>query len=73
MSDSFAAQWTVATRLFCPWDFPGKNTAVGCHFPLQGISMTQGSNPSLLHWQMILDLWATLLCLALEKVVDIKF
>ena len=19
------------TRLFCPWDFPGKNTGVGCH------------------------------------------
>ena len=22
------------TRLFCPWDFPGKNTGVGCHFLL---------------------------------------
>ena len=22
--------------LLCPWDFPGKNTAVGCHFRLQG-------------------------------------
>ena len=20
-------------RLSCPWDFPGKTTAVGCHFP----------------------------------------
>ena len=20
------------SRLFCPWDFPGKNTGVGCHF-----------------------------------------
>ena len=19
------------TRLLCPWDFPGKNTGVGCH------------------------------------------
>ena len=25
------------TRFFCPWDFPGKNTGVGCHFLLQGI------------------------------------
>ena len=25
----------------CPWDFPGKNTGVGCHFLLQGISPTQ--------------------------------
>ena len=23
------------TRLFCPWDSPGKNTRVGCHFLLQ--------------------------------------
>ena len=32
-------------------DFPGKNTGVGCHFLLQGIFPTQGSNPYLLHWQ----------------------
>ena len=24
-------------RLFCPWNFPGKDTGVGCHFLLQGI------------------------------------
>ena len=36
----------------CPWDFPGKNTGVGCHFLLQGILLTQGSNPCLLHWQV---------------------
>ena len=24
------------TRLLCPWDFPGKNTGVGCHCLLQG-------------------------------------
>ena len=23
------------TRLLCPWDSPGKNTGMGCHFPLQ--------------------------------------
>ena len=23
--------------LLCPWNFPGKNTGVGCHFLLQGI------------------------------------
>ena len=39
------------TRLLCPWDFPGKNTRVGCHTPLQGIFPTQGSNLCLLHWQ----------------------
>ena len=40
------------TRLLCPWDFPGKNTGVGCHFLLQGIFLTQGSNPGVLHWQV---------------------
>ena len=32
------------TRLPCPWDSPGKNTRVGCHFLLQGIFLTQGLN-----------------------------
>ena len=35
----------------CPWDFPGKNTRVGCHFLLQGISPTLESNPCFLYWQ----------------------
>ena len=35
--------WTVGTPSFlCPWDSPGKNTRVGCHFLLQGIFLTQG-------------------------------
>ena len=37
------------SRLLCPWNFPGKNTGVGCHFLLQGIFLTQGSNLHLLH------------------------
>ena len=40
------------TRLLCPWDSPGKNTGVGCHFLLQGIFPTQGLNSYLLHWQV---------------------
>ena len=31
-----------------PWNFPGKNTGVGCHSLLQDIFRTQGSNPHLL-------------------------
>ena len=34
--------------------FPGKNTGVGCHFLLQVIFPTQGSNPGLLHCRWIL-------------------
>ena len=41
-----------SARLLCPWDFPGKNTGVVCHFLLQGIFEAQGLNPSLLHWQV---------------------
>ena len=41
-----------AARLLCPWDFPGKNIGVGCHFLLQEIFPTQGSNWHLLHWQI---------------------
>ena len=39
------------TRLLCPWDSPGKNTGVGCHFFLQENLPTQGLNPGLLHLQ----------------------
>ena len=36
-------------RLLCPWDSPDKNTVVGCHSLLQGISPAQVSNSSLTH------------------------
>ena len=44
------------SRLLCPWDFPGKNTSVGCHILLQGIFQTQRWNPGLLHCRQILYL-----------------
>ena len=45
----FATPWTA--RLLCPWNFPGKNAGVGCHFLLQGNFLTQGLNLCLLLWQ----------------------
>ena len=48
ISNSFATPWTIGSRLLCPWDFSGKNTKVDCHFLLQGIFLTQRSNPRLL-------------------------
>ena len=51
VSDSLRAHGLQPARLLCPWDFPGKNTGVGCHFLLQGILLTQGWNPGLLHCQ----------------------
>ena len=47
MSSSLQNSGLLTDRLLWPWDFPGKNTEVGCHFPLQGIFPTQGSNPHL--------------------------
>ena len=44
----------LPARFLCQWNFPGKNTGVGCHFLLQGIFPTQGSNPGLLHCRHIL-------------------
>ena len=35
MSDSVQPQRWQPPRLPCPWDSPGKNTGVGCHFLLQ--------------------------------------
>ena len=32
------APWPITRRLLCPWNFPSKNTEVGCHFLLQGSS-----------------------------------
>ena len=51
----FVTIWTVACQTPLSMDSLGKNTGVDCHFLLQGIFLTQGSNScllSLLHWQM---------------------
>ena len=49
MSDSLQSHGLQPIRLFCPWDFPGKSAGVDCHFLLQGIFLTQESNPDLQH------------------------
>ena len=54
MSESWWPHGLNPTRLLCAWDFPGKNIGVGCHFLLQGILLSQGSNLHLwclLHWR----------------------
>ena len=39
VSDSVRPQRRQPTRLPCPWDSPGKNTGVGCHFLLQCVKV----------------------------------
>ena len=46
MSTSLQPHGLYPTGLLHPWNFLGKSTGVDCHFLLQGIFLTQGSNPS---------------------------
>ena len=43
MSDSVRPHRQQPTRLPCPWDSPGKNTGVGCHFLLQCLKVKSES------------------------------
>ena len=54
VSDSLQPHGCSLPGLSVLGDTPGKNTGVGCHFLLQGIFQTQGSNPGLLHCRQIL-------------------
>jgi len=45
VSDSLWPRGLYPARLFSPWNYPGKNDAVGIHSFLQGIFLIQGSNP----------------------------
>ena len=46
VSNSLQLHGLQPTRLLCPWDSPGKNTRVGCHFFLQGIFLTRDGTGS---------------------------
>ena len=52
VSDSLEPHGLYPARLLCLLDFLVKNTGVGCHFLLQRIFRTQGSDSHLLHWQV---------------------
>ena len=54
MSSSLRPLGLQPARLLRPWDSPGKTTGVGCHFLLQGIFLTQESNPGLPHCRQTL-------------------
>ena len=46
VSDSVQPHRRQPTRLPCPWDSPGKNTGVGCHFLLQCMKVKSESEVS---------------------------
>jgi len=57
VSDSVRPHRRQPTRLLCPWDSPGKNTGVGCHFLLQCMTVKSESE-------------VTQLCLTLSDPMD---
>ena len=54
VSDSLQLHGLYPTTLLHPWDFPGRSIGVGCHFLLQRIFPTQGSNLGLPHCRQTL-------------------
>ena len=44
VSDSVRPQRQQPTRFRCPWDSPGKNAGVGCHFLLQWMKVKSESD-----------------------------
>ena len=54
VSDSLQPHGLQPARLLCPWNSPGKNIGLGNYSLLQGIFLTQGSKPGLLHCKHIL-------------------
>ena len=55
MSNSLRPHGLQPVRLLRPWNFPGNNPSMSCHFLHQRIFLTQGSNPCvllLLHLQV---------------------
>ena len=57
MPDSVQPHKWQPTKLPRPWDFPGKNTGVGCHFLLQSMKVKSESE-------------VTQLCLTLSDPMD---
>ena len=47
------------TRLLCPWDFPGRNAGVGCHFLLQRSSQSRDGTHVFCLGRQILYCWTT--------------
>ena len=73
VSNSVQPYGLEPARLLCPWDSPGKNTGVGCHFLLHGIFPTQGWKLHLLHLLCIYIYIYIYIWLEQEKVIVSEF
>ena len=65
--NSLRSHGLYLARFLYPWNSPGKNTGVGCHSHLQGIFLTQGYNPGLLHCRHILYQLSQIYCFPMCK------
>ena len=64
-SNSLRPHRLQPTRLLCPWDFPGKNIGVGCHFYLQRIFLSRdGTHFSCIARRIFFTAWEAQLQLA---------
>ena len=57
MSDSVRPHRQQPTRLPRPWDSPGKNSGVGCHFLLQCMKVKSESEVALSRVQLLVTPW----------------
>ena len=65
--------WTVVCQVPQSTEFSGKDITVGCHFLLQGIFPTQGSNPDLLLCRQILYHLSHRLCTKIYQLYFVCF
>ena len=71
----FVTPWTIACQVPLSMEFSKQESGVGYHFLLQGIFLTKGSNPGLLHCRWIFfffNHWATGEAPYISLVLEIK-
>ena len=69
MSDSVRLHRRQPTRLLCPWDSPGKNTRVCCHFLLECMKVNSESEVT----QSCLTLRDPMDCVAYQAPPSMEF
>ena len=69
LSDSVRPHKRQPTRLPCPWDSPGKNTGLGCHFLLQCMKVKSESEVT----QLCPTLWDPMDCSLLGSAIRGSF
>ena len=66
----FVTHGLKSARLLWPWDLSGKNIGMDCHFLLQGIFLSQGSNSCLLCFLYWHEDYLPLICLQFSSVAQ---